>query len=72
MIPHKVIAISLYMDDIERVDAIVRRFKERLPKASRSALFRAVLEINEDTLFRIVKENDRDRLTERRAEKGGA
>ena len=67
MIPHKVIAISLYMDDIARVDAIVRRFKEKLPKASRSALFRAVLEINEDTLFRIVKENDRDR----RAKKGG-
>jgi hypothetical protein len=68
MIPHKVIAISLYMDDIARVDAIVRRFKEKLPGASRSALFRAVLEINEDTLFRIVKENDRDRRTER----GGA
>lgn len=42
---YKVICISLYNDDLERLDGMVDELKKRgLTKASRSALIRAALE----------------------------
>jgi hypothetical protein len=42
---YKVICISLYMKDLERLDGLVDQLKERgLTKANRSALIRAALD----------------------------
>lgn len=42
---YKVICISMYMDDLERLDQLVKKLKARgLTKANRSALIRAALD----------------------------